>query len=145
MNTSFGELSYPVGSRRSGGVSSQVDEEVIRTVVDEFYRAAREDPDLGPVFAAHVDDWDDHLATMRRFWASVLLGQRSYSGNPFLKHLAVPELTRRHFRKWLELFSETLGVHCAPADAEAWEATARRMGFAMSSRLGFRQVEDLLP
>jgi hemoglobin len=126
-------------------VSKQVDEEVIRTVVDAFYRAARQDPDLGPMFAAHVEDWEDHLATMRRFWAAVLLGGKGYSGNPFLKHLAVPELTAEHFRKWLALFSETLGAHCAPADAAAWEATARRMGFAMSSRLGSRQIEDLLP
>ena len=145
MNTSFCELPYPLLSRRPGGVSEQVDEEVIRTVVDEFYRAAQQDPDLGPVFAAHVEDWDDHLATMRRFWATVLLGAKAYSGNPFLKHLAVPELTAAHFQRWLELFSETLGAHCAPADAEAWEATARRMGFAMSSRLGFREIDGLLP
>jgi hemoglobin len=145
MNTSLSDLPRPVGSRRPGGVSSQVDKEVIRAVVHQFYSVVRQDADLGPVFAAHVDNWEEHLATMRRFWASVLLGERSYSGNPFLKHLAVPELTPGHFRKWLELFSDALGAHCAPADAEAWEAAARRMGFAMSSRLGFREIEDLLP
>ena len=134
-----------MGARRPGGVSKQIDERVIRAVVGDFYYAARQDPDLGPVFAAHVENWDGHLATMRKFWASVLLGKKSYFGNPFLKHLAVPELSAEHFRKWLALFSETLAKHCAPADAAAWEATVRRMGFAMSSRLGFRHIEDLLP
>jgi hemoglobin len=124
--------------------SKQVDEQVIRAVVDDFYRAARRDSELGPVFAAHVEDWERHLETMRNFWATVLLGERNYTGNPFLKHSAVPELNARHFRKWLALFSETLTKHCDPTDAAAWEATARRMGFAMSSRLGFRQIEDLL-
>ncbi|MCB1021857.1 MAG: group III truncated hemoglobin [Bryobacterales bacterium] len=130
---------------RSGGVSDQVDTGVIGAVVDDFYQEARQDADLGPVFDAHVEDWDSHLATMRRFWASVLLGERSYSGNPFVKHAAVPELSADHFRKWLTLFSKTLSRHCAPDDAAAWERTARRMGFAMSSRLGFGEIEDLLP
>lgn len=130
---------------RSGGVSEKVDAAVIRAVVDDFYGVARQDAELGPVFDAHVADWDRHLATMRRFWATVLLGERSYAGNPMVKHQGVPELSADLFRRWLDLFSQTLARHCDPDDAATWEATARRMGFAMSSRMGFRQIEDLLP
>ncbi len=113
--------------------------------MENFYRSARQDGDLGPVFAAHVEDWDGHLEIMTRFWASVLLGEGGYFGNPFQKHLAVSELSADHFRKWLEIFSQTLAQQCSREDAVAWEAAARRMGFAMSSRLGFDRVDDLLP
>ena len=47
--------------------------------------------------------------------------------------------------RWLDLFSKTLENHCSEADAAAWEITARRMGFAMSSRLGFGEPVHLLP
>ena len=122
----------------------RINEKLIADVVEDFYQKARQDPELGPVFAAHVEDWGAHLETMRKFWATVLLGGRAYSGNPFQKHLAVGGLSAEHFRRWLELFSQTLAKHCTTADAAQWETTARRMGFAMSSRLGFLQIDDLL-
>lgn len=145
MNTSLSERPPLRTYHRSGGVSEKVDAAVIAGVVDDFYAAARQDAQLGPVFDSHVADWTSHLATMRRFWATVLLGERGYSGNPMEKHQGVPELSADLFRRWLNLFSQTLARHCEPADAAAWEATARRMGFAMSSHMGFRQIEDLLP
>lgn len=130
--------------RRTGGVSEAVDEVMIRKVVDDFYNVARQDPMLGPVFEAHVSDWPAHQETMYGFWATVLTGDRRYSGDPFARHRAVPELSGEHFRRWLELFVETLARHCSQDDSAAWEATARRMGFAMSSRLGLGERPDLL-
>lgn len=130
---------------RPGAVSSAVDMLMIRAVVDDFYARIRQDPMLGPVFEAHIQDWGPHLAKMYGFWSTVLLGDRQYKGNPFEKHLAMPELSAAHFRRWLNLFAETLETHCSAPDRAAWEATARRMGFAMASRLGFGEHADLLP
>jgi len=42
-----------------------VQEEAIATCVQEFYRKAREDSLLGPIFNAKVDDWDVHLRLSR--------------------------------------------------------------------------------
>src|SRR5690349_5856166 len=47
-----------------------ITEDWIRAVVDEFYRRARRDDQLGPIFAAHIDDWDQHLARMADFWSA---------------------------------------------------------------------------
>jgi hemoglobin len=129
---------------RPGGVSEKVDDTTIRAVVDRFYEIAREDSLLGPVFDAHVDDWPTHLETMYAFWGSVLCGEGRYQGNPFQKHLVIQELSADHFRRWLDLFSETLAAYCSAEDAAAWETTARRMGFAMSARLGFGQHPELI-
>ena len=130
---------------RPGAVSGAIDMEVIRAVVDDFYERVREDPMLEPVFAAHIHDWAPHLKKMYGFWSTVLLGDRQYTGNPFEKHQAVSELSAGHFERWLDLFATTLETHCSEADKAAWEATARRMGFAMASRLGFGEDAELLP
>ncbi len=129
---------------RPGSVSDAIDMTVIRAVVDDFYARIRQDPMLGPVFEAHIEDWGPHLEKMYGFWATVLLGDRQYKGNPFVKHQAIPELSAEHFKLWLNLFAETLSAHCSQADKAAWEATARRMGFAMASRLGFGEHPELL-
>lgn len=118
---------------------------VIRAVVDDFYGRVRQDPMLGPVFEAQIEDWGPHLNKMYGFWSTVLLGDRQYTGNPFEKHQAISELSAGHFERWLNLFAETLENHCTEADKAAWEATARRMGFAMASRLGFGEDPSLLP
>ena len=130
---------------RPGAVSGAVTMGVIRAVVDDFYGRVRRDLMLGPVFAAHIDDWEPHLKKMYGFWSTVLLGDRQYTGNPFEKHQAVPELSAAHFERWLDLFAKTLETYCSEADKAAWEGTARRMGFAMASRLGFGEHAELLP
>ncbi len=141
----YASYSSGLASGRRSALSERVDEEVIRAVVEDFYSTAKLDPLLGPVFEMHVEDWAGHMATMRKFWVTVLLGERRYFGDPLAKHSGVPEMSAEHFRRWLAVFSDTLAKHCAPSDAMAWEATARRMGFAMSARLGLGEHGDLLP
>jgi hemoglobin len=38
-----------------------------------FYALVRRDGTLGAVFAAHVQNWDEHLDKMRAFWSPVSL------------------------------------------------------------------------
>ena len=40
----------------------------IAELVDRFYMAAREDPELGPVFETNVADWDKHLSRWLSLW-----------------------------------------------------------------------------
>src|SRR6516162_5436116 len=63
-----------------------ITEDIIRDVVAEFYRRARCDGRLGPVFEAEVDDWDIHLARMQAFWSAALLRTGRYSGRPVEAH-----------------------------------------------------------
>ncbi|MFC6049529.1 group III truncated hemoglobin, partial [Methylobacterium hispanicum] len=62
-----------------------LDEAALAAFLDAFYARVRQDPLIGPVFAAAVPDaaWPRHMATIRDFWSSVLLKTGRYKGNPF--------------------------------------------------------------
>lgn len=87
---------------RKKDIESRVD---IERMVDEFYRKVKADSLLAPVFI-HVD-WPNHLPTMYNFWSSMLLGDQSYQGNPFKKHIHLA-IGSAHFGRWIELFTETV-------------------------------------
>lgn len=82
--------------------------EDIVVLVDAFYAKVQADGKLAPVFA-HVN-WETHLPVMYDFWSSLLLGDKSYRGNPFEKHKALP-IDAHHFSQWLKLFQETVDLH----------------------------------
>lgn len=77
-------------------------DDVVR-LVDGFYDQVRRDPLLAPVFS-HVD-WPAHLPVMYAFWSSILLGEGSYQGNPFQKHVKLA-IREEHFDQWLRLFTQ---------------------------------------
>ncbi len=81
------------------------DREDIVHLVNSFYEKVKQDDLLGALFA-HVD-WPNHLPTMYKFWSSMLLGEQSYQGNPFQKHVGLT-ITSSHFDRWLELFHQTV-------------------------------------
>jgi hemoglobin len=105
--------------KRAAAEAIGVDSGYIDHLVETFYGKIRGDGLLGPIFAERIADWPPHLARMKAFWRSVLHNSGEFSGNPMLKHLAIPGLELRHFARWLELFYATL------RDAETHpEATA---------------------
>ncbi len=82
-------------------------EEEISQLVHTFYAKARKDPGLGPIFEAHVTDWDAHFVQMINFWSMKLRGTSRFRGAPMPKHLALPELSAELFERWLHLFRQT--------------------------------------
>lgn len=83
-----------------------INETEIDILVERFYVKARADSTIGPIFEAQIVDWPEHLALLKSFWASVLLGTGTFRGNPMEKHLMLP-LEPAHFQIWLRLFRET--------------------------------------
>jgi hemoglobin len=77
----------------------------IQVLVDAFYDKVNRDPLLGPLFS-HVN-WPTHLPIMYDFWSSMVLGDQSYRGNPFGKHVPLP-IKANHFDVWLSLFKQTV-------------------------------------
>ena len=78
----------------------------ITQLVTQFYDDVRADPLLGPTFETVLGSrWASHLPRMVEFWSTVMLGSRSFSGNVFAKHMAVPGVTARHFERWLHLWA----------------------------------------
>src|SRR5207245_785085 len=63
-----------------------ITEEMIRSVVVEFYRRARQDAQLGPIFDGHITDWPEHLDRLTDFWSSAMRRTGRYTGNPVDGH-----------------------------------------------------------
>jgi hemoglobin len=84
-------------------------EDEVTQLVHAFYSRVRDDEVLGPIFAAHVEDWDVHLPKMVAFWSSALRGSKRYRGTPMPVHAALPGLTQALFERWLDLFAGAAG------------------------------------
>lgn len=104
----------------------------IDLVVTRFYARVRADPDLGPVFAGHVSDWQTHEEKIGRFWRNALLLQGCYDGNPMQVHRAAGDVKRAHFRIWLSLFDVVLEQELPKPLAQSWSALAHRVGRGLS-------------
>lgn len=87
-------------------------EQEVTRLVHDFYARVRDEPRLAPVFTARVHDWDAHLAQLVDFWSAMLRGTRRFNGAPMPKHMAMDELDRDLFDRWLQLFRQTT-AECA--------------------------------
>lgn len=112
-------------------VETGLDEAILTTLVHRFYDKVRADPLLGPVFAAHITDWQPHLARMVDFWSSVALMTGCYHGSPVARHAGLP-VTWAHFDRWLVLFRETAHEVCPPAGAAHVIARAERIARSLN-------------
>jgi len=125
-------------------IPAELDEAMVRAVVDSFYAQARRDPVIGPVFNRVIaePEWPRHLATITDFWSSMLLGTGRYFGRPMPKHIAIPELSDAHFARWLALFRETVEEICPPHVAALFVDRAERIGYNFRLRIAQFRGED---
>ena len=132
----------------SPGLEAGVTPAMIRRLVNGFYAQVRLDERLGPVFAAHVKDWEEHLDKMCAFWSSVTLMTREYKGRPMEVHARLPEISDALFLQWLILFQRAAGEHCPPEAASLFIDRAERiakslkLGIAMHRQRGAQVVAD---
>jgi len=115
-------------------------EDQITQLVHAFYARVRRDARLGPIFDAHVDDWDRHLAKLVDFWSSILRRTGRFSGTPMPKHAALPGLDAALFRHWLSLFRTTAAEK--PNQAMAAQACTVAERIAQSLWLGYQISRD---
>ena len=85
--------------------------EDVELLVDTFYDKVKANATIGFIFndIAKVD-WKNHLPRMYSFWASILLGEHSFSGNPMYKHIQLSKIapmTDKEFSEWLKIFIQT--------------------------------------
>lgn len=91
-----------------------ITKENIRRMVDHFYSQVLKDDLIGDFFIEKLgdemisDEWLHHLDLLRDFWASIILGDSAYRGQPIKPHLDMEDLKRESFERWLELFSQTI-------------------------------------
>ena len=130
--------------RRIEAAAIGIDDAFIAALVDRFYGSIREDAMLGPIFGSRIEDWPAHLAQMNRFWQSILLGTGSFTGNPMVKHMAIPTIGQDHFQQWLRLFYQTLR-DIAPTVEATDQIGARARMIAESLLSGIRIHRDRDP
>ena len=106
-------------------------EKEIDQLVRSFYKKARKDPSLGPIFEAHVTNWEEHFVQMTNFWSGNLLGTNRFYGAPMPKHLAIPNLRPELFEQWLRLFKQTT----QELDNESFQLNVNLLAYRIASRL----------
>lgn len=103
------------------------------TLVQAFYRTARADALLGPVFESRIAGrWDEHLERMTRFWGTVLLALQLYDGKPVDRHVGLP-IGPGHFGRWVSLWSAEVDQHFAGPRADLAKRAAQKMALRMGS------------
>lgn len=130
--------------RRAMAERIGVDVQYVDHFVEAFYAKVRDDDLLGPIFAERIADWPTHLVRMKAFWRSILHNSGEFSGNPMLKHLAIPGLDISHFSRWLDLFYATLRENEPTSEATALVGERARM-IADSLLTGIAMHRDGLP
>ena len=88
--------------------ADEITHDTICAMVDTFYHKVKSDGRLGPIFAHQIGNteavWATHLTKMKKFWRSVLLGERIFKGNPMQAHAQIPNLSAADFELWLKIF-----------------------------------------
>ena len=114
-----------------------VSREEVKLLVDSFYEKVKKDELLAPVFA-HLD-WPHHIPIMYNFWSSVLLGDMSYNGAPFVKHMNLP-IKAEHFNRWLILFVETVNSEFKGPVAEEAINRAKTIANVFQHKMGLMKA-----
>jgi len=123
----------------SSAAGNAVSEEAVADLVARFYGRIQVDERLGPLFAAAVPDWDQHLQVMRDFWSAVLRRTARYSGCVMSPHFGLP-IECSDFDLWLALFrpsaQEALPPGAAAHAIVVAEAVSDRLRRAFERRPG---------
>ena len=97
----------------------------LERLLERFYDRARHDEVLGPIFGAHIHDWDSHLQTVTNFWSNHTGGPVIYRGG-MGKHLRLG-LAESHFDRGLTLWEENAVAEVGEAHARELVAIARQV------------------
>jgi hemoglobin len=76
----------------------------VSRLIKWFYARVRFEPDLEPIFNAHVPKWGEHLAVLTDFWCSQVGGPEEYRGG-LGKHARL-DLKPEHFATWLRVWEQ---------------------------------------
>lgn len=109
--------------------------EGLARLLRHFYADVRQDPLIGPVFNARIQDWGEHLAIIANFWQTVLGAMRTYSGPMPALHAPLG-LGPEHFERWLFLWRANCRAHLPAEAAEEMIDLARHLGQKLQVILG---------
>jgi hemoglobin len=114
-------------------IENRADLELLLT---EFYKIAVTDAEIGHHFAGL--DLVSHLPVIVDFWEKILFGKPVYFGNPLFVHQKLNEkspLELEHFRRWIEIFSQTIDKFFAGETAENARLRAKMIAHSLHQRM----------
>lgn len=110
--------------------------EDLELLLTEFYKIATKDAEIGHHFDAL--DLISHLPVIVNFWEKILFARAVYFGNPAAVHQTLHEkfpLKPEHFRRWLEIFSQTIDAHFAGERAENAKSRAAVIARSLNQQI----------
>lgn len=105
-------------------------------IVDTFYGQATQDARIGHLFEGL--DLQAHLPTIYDFWENILFRTGAYKGGLMYKHFALnarKPLNAEHFKRWLELFTQTIEDSFAGEHADMMKQYAHSIAQTMQERI----------
>ena len=99
----------------------------LQTLLRRFYADVRQHNEIGPIFAAHIDDWPSHMEKIADFWSGLTGGPALYGGGFAGRHIPLG-LEEKHFQAWLGLWHRHCHAHLPPAEAADMIAVAEALG-----------------
>lgn len=114
----------------------------------EFYKIAMKDGEIGHHFTSL--DLESHLPIIVDFWEKILFKKPVYFGNPLVVHKALHKkspLTKRHFQRWVAIFSETIEKHFQGEISENAKSRAKIIAHVLHQRLNnnFADIAAQIP
>jgi hemoglobin len=106
----------------------------ILKLIRPFYADVRQHALLGPIFNAHIKDWDAHLTKITDFWALQAGGKSNYPGGFAGAHMGLG-LQPEHFQNWIALWEYNNARSLPAQEAAELNALAHELGrrlFAMT-------------
>lgn len=105
----------------------------IRRMIDQFYSQVLKDELLSSFFIQKLGDemisdkWLAHLKLLTDFWASVILEDTNYKGQPIKPHIQMKDLKRESFERWVKVFFESVDKYYTKESADIFKAHAKEI------------------
>ena len=117
----------------------------LETVLTAFYKQVFADVVIGPFFTEVVPiKLETHLPVITDFWEAVVLGTHSYRKNVMELHRHIHEkaaLEKKHFDRWLQLFTQTIDAHFEGANATLMKQRAASIATLMQLKFNVQQLK----
>jgi hemoglobin len=125
--------------RDANVIRRDIRDDDLNDVLTEFYSIIGADPLLARYFAEV--DMSEHMPKIVAFWSTLLFRTRSYTGNAFRPHMAMPGLAGAHFARWVGTLESVVDARFAGPSASLMKELAHRIAYGMQLRLGISPFE----
>jgi len=110
-----------------------IDKKNIRRMMDHFYSQVIKDELLADFFIEKLgdemisDEWLRHLNLLTDFWASRILNDTDYNGQPLKPHIQMKSLTRETFERWIKVFYQSVDKYYTKEPADIFKAHGKEI------------------